>query len=220
MAAPTKLLPLAPNLRRGWRLAVDGIEVTPDAGLTLEHPRFGALHYGWAPEGYDTWTFTERGGGGAVITPYAVVDGDLLIGVVSQPRRNQGGAVWNCPRGFVDPGEPHAAAAVRELIEETGLVDVKGLVELDGTPGNPNSAFFETNADQGVRFYALEVPAARMQREERGWRVRTDAIDTTRIDASEGVHSLRFLPWTDVARLGDLLSVAAVARLLAHRARS
>lgn len=46
-------------------------------------------------------------------------DGRFLL----QPRRGDAGlaGVWELPGGKVEPGEPHAAALVREVDEETGL---------------------------------------------------------------------------------------------------
>lgn len=40
------------------------------------------------------------------------------------------GAWWQMPQGGIDPGEDPAAAAVRELYEETGIRSVEGLAEL------------------------------------------------------------------------------------------
>ncbi|MEO5374320.1 MAG: PAS-domain containing protein [Alphaproteobacteria bacterium] len=61
---------------------------------------------------------TEAGTSGVAVLP--VVDGRLfLVRVWRHPRDAWG---WEVPRGFMDPAEPLATSALRELAEETGLV--------------------------------------------------------------------------------------------------
>jgi ADP-ribose pyrophosphatase YjhB (NUDIX family) len=56
----------------------------------------------------------------------------LMIRRGSEPARGK----WSLPGGRVEPGEPHAAAAAREVLEETGLVvevgDLLATVEVMG----------------------------------------------------------------------------------------
>ncbi|BDU77803.1 NUDIX domain-containing protein [Mesoterricola sediminis] len=193
--------------RRGWRLTLNGAPVEPVTGFTLEAPAFGTLAYGLLPRGYDGWCFHETGGGGVVVAPFATVDGRLHVGVIRQARAFQGGEVWNLPRGFRDPGETASQAARRELFEETGLEVPEAEILVLGPPGNPNSAFFRTDAPgEGMGICAAAVDPA-----QAAGRTGPDA-------AHEGITDFRFIPWTEAAGLGDMITNAAVARLLAHLA--
>jgi len=50
------------------------------------------------------------------------------------------GATWSIPGGRVEPGESLAAAAIREVLEETGVrVQLDGILRVEHTPGT-NSA--------------------------------------------------------------------------------
>jgi len=55
---------------------------------------------------------------GVVVVP--VWDGSILL--LNVYRHSIGRHVWELPRGFLEPDEAPAAAALRELEEETGLV--------------------------------------------------------------------------------------------------
>lgn len=189
--------------------------------MTLENPTFGTVTYGMAAEGYDTWSFREVGSGGVVVLPFAFVAGALHVLVIRQHRRNQGGEVWNAPRGFLDAGETSIEAGVRELREETGYAAGAALFELAGAPTNPNSTFFETPApDHGVRFCAVEVPESKLRPADGGLGWSPSAIERG-VDSSEAMDrerivAARFVPWTEAVHVADMFTVAAVARLLAH----
>jgi 8-oxo-dGTP pyrophosphatase MutT (NUDIX family) len=172
--------------------------------MTLANPRIGELVYGWVG-GYDTWAFSEVGEGGVVVVPFAIDDhGTLQIVLLRQHRHNEGGDAWNVPRGFVDPDESHVDGALRELAEETGWErSATELIDLEGAPGNPNNAFFVTR-EGGIRFFAIEIESAALER------------FAPRCDPTERIREVALRSWSEVARLSDLLSVAAVARLLAH----
>lgn len=49
-----------------------------------------------------------------------VFDGDLLLMILK--KRGQGAGKWNVPGGKFAPGETAEAAAIRECVEETGIV--------------------------------------------------------------------------------------------------
>lgn len=207
---------------RQWTVEVDGERLAAPALVEIAS-RYGVLRYGWLPGGYDGWSFREPSGGGVIAVPFAIKDAEVWVGLVEEVRPNQGGTVLNVPRGVLDPGEPHANAAARELWEETGLASAD-VCELPGQPVNANSAYFETpNAGEGARFYALEIPADWLTRDEHGYRVCEDRIDGSAAAVAERqrehIGVLRFLAWHEAAALADMFSVAAVARLLAELRR-
>jgi len=181
----------------------------------------GTLTYGETPMGYDGWSYREYAGGGTVTLPFTIRDGELYVGLILQRRPNQGGEVWNAPRGFLDPGETREAGAARELNEETGFEHSAALVTLPGEPGNPNSTFFETWAtDEGVTFHAVQIHANMVELGLSGLGFRAGILDESasarRSRVAEAITQARFLPWAQAAQVGDLLTNAAVARLLAH----
>jgi 8-oxo-dGTP pyrophosphatase MutT (NUDIX family) len=53
-----------------------------------------------------------------------VVDADerVLLLQIREPRHPEQGTVWELPGGGIDPGETYEQAALRELVEETGIV--------------------------------------------------------------------------------------------------
>ncbi len=208
-----------------WRIFVNGEEQLRVLHLVLDHPSFGTLTYGLTAGGHDGWSFHERGGGGSVILPFSMVDGELFVGLVEQQRPHQGGTVLNAPRGFVDPAERRDAAAQRELMEETGIdVPASALSALPGAPANPNSGFFETTGtDEGVHFFAVEIPAERLLGQGNRRMFAEGAVDkraeVCRSKLAEQVGEVVFVPWYEAATLGDMFTNAAVARLLAARRR-
>lgn len=61
----------------------------------------------------------------------------LLVRRVMEPKRG----MWTLPAGFVDADEDPAAAAVREVLEETGMmVQIHGLLDVVHGREHPNGA--------------------------------------------------------------------------------
>lgn len=202
---------------RGWKVEVNGILVQIVSRIRI-YSGFGELNYGMSSVGYDGWSWKEPGGGGSVTIPYAKINGGLHLGVVKQMRHNQGGEVLNVPRGFLDPKETHFQAAERELAEETGIAPVAAsLVALPGDPMNPNSTFFETvEPCEGVKFFVCKVSQDALKRESDGVWVFKHGIVKPVSKAAEGIVKCMFIYWKEAAKLSDMFTVAAVARLLAN----
>lgn len=207
---------------RTWNASLNGGEIQTVRIIEITHPNFGTLAYGLTPSGYDGWAFHEIGGGGTVTLPFLIWEAILRVGVIKQKRPNQGGGVWNVPRGFIDLGETTAMAAIRELHEETGYsASPHRVFPLPGAKANPNSAFFETwGNEEGVGFFALEVLSEEAEQTDAGIVFRRDLLnlgDAAQHQRKEDIiENIRFIPWHDAACLGDMFSNAAVARLLAH----
>jgi len=205
--------------KRGWRAEVNGQLLERVNMIVLENPRFGRLTYGLTPGGWDGWSFSEIGGGGAVTVPFCQFGANLLVGVLEQNRPNQGGMVLNVPRGFLEPGEKHFEAAIREASEELGMSDAQigeRIFRLDGRPMNPNSAFFETIGDDtGVKFYAFKVCEGEILKEGDNYTLNPTVLKAVS-KAAQGMMKCRFIYWQEAVQLGDMFTVAAVARLLAR----
>ena len=215
----SKIGPIDDQRTRSWRLRVNGEVVPTVERLELEDPRFGCLTYGRTPAGYDGWSFRVSHGGGVVIAPFAIVNGVLYVGVVEQLRHNQGGMVQNVPRGFCEPRESYLQAAARELFEETGNRDGATICfPMQGEPVNQDSASFDTSGDsEGVRFFAARITPDQLEPADVGLRIRGSENEPISAAArEEQIASLRFIPWTEATHLGDMFTLAAVARLLAY----
>ena len=116
-------------------------------------------------------------------------DGRLQVLLVHRPRYDD----WTIPKGKLDPGEDHAAAALREVEEETGLRCRLGpelvSTEYVDRKGRPKQ----------VRYWAM-TPAA-------GEFTPTDEVDDVRWVSVEAAGSM-----LTYAREGDVL--AALRRVV------
>lgn len=213
----TKIEKLHEGIKPGWRLLVDGEPVEVNKMAVLINDRLGTLTYGKSPSGeYDQWAFHEAGGGGSAIVPYSIVDNQLFIGVVTQGRPLQSDRlVANVPRGFMDPGKSHFQAASSELAEEMGL-DIP-VIDLGGEGGNPNNAFFETwGENEGVKFWAVKVPADKLIAGEGGqYGFKPGAVQPVEGDKmAERILGSKFITLIEAGKLGDMMTTSGITRLL------
>ncbi len=203
----------------GWSVKINGKVIDDVAHLELFNPRFGTLTYGDVG-GYDSWNFHENGGGASIIVPYVIFRGYLFVLMIEQDRPNQGGRVWNLPRGFLDPGEIHRGAAIRELEEETSIRSTK-LIRL-GSPVNPNSAFFVTSGEgEGAHFYRLKVEESQVKSEHesvdgliKGPLIFSEGIIRPIPKTAERIFGRKFFRYEEALAVGDMYTVAAVGRLV------
>jgi len=206
---------LGPEDSSGWKLIVDGKEVS--AREVELGSKFGLLRWAKTAIGYDSWGFEEPGGGGTVLVPFVRTSaGELLIGVVEQMRPFQSERlVMNLPRGFLEPGNSHFESAVAELTEEFAVVSGERVFLLPGEPGNPNSTFFVTlGAEQGVRYYGVQFSSQEIEFENGSCRLSSSVIKPV-TPAAEKIIGCLFVPWKVAATIGDQFTNCGVARLMA-----
>jgi 8-oxo-dGTP pyrophosphatase MutT (NUDIX family) len=91
--------------------------------------------------------------GGVTVLP---IMADGRIGLVRMYRHPLELEAWEAPRGFLDPGETdYAAAALRELVEETGLIGTPEKTVALGTFAHEASTLIA----KGALFVALDCQA-------------------------------------------------------------
>lgn len=71
------------------------------------------------PDNQHTYYDLIRHPGGSVM---AAIDEQNRLCFITQPRPAMGGDIWEFPAGCIDPNEPPAETAKRELEEETGMI--------------------------------------------------------------------------------------------------
>lgn len=203
--------------KRGWEVEIDDVVLEKVKKISLFNPNIGLLVYGMTPGGYDGWSFHENGGGGAITIPYTVINGKLYVGMIEQERHNQGGKVWNVPRGFIDPGETHFKAMQREFQEEVGLFPDRMVKNLKGELLNPNSAFFETPlSNEGGKFFAMEIDPDQLTKykDTDSYSFNGDVLEPVS-KIAELIFGSRFFPWREATRVGDMYTCGIISRLLA-----
>jgi len=210
-----KPIPLEKQGHGGWIIEINGKKIPNVQILKISNPEFGQLTYGLTPGGWNGWSFHEIGGGGAIIIPFAKIDGELLVGLVFQNRPNQGGYVWNVPRGFLNPGEKHFQSAVRELEEELELMSPeKRMKKLPGEKVNPNSAFVETpDSEEGGRFYAIEFLKEHLIKDNERYKIDPQLL-TPKTKQAELIMKSQFFSWREAVLVGDLFTRGILASLL------
>lgn len=128
------------DINRGWKvlLAEGTAEITDTYGaihtgtinklslnLLILSSVFGQLVYGLLNRSWDQWAFfegtSETEPAGAWIALITRLHGVPYIGVIEETRPLIKGKVLAIPHGFIDPGEKGVEAALRELLEETGI---------------------------------------------------------------------------------------------------
>lgn len=170
---PRSYEPIAPETPDGmrWKVSVNGEPLHgPVGSVELVNPSFGVVRYTKDAKGaWGVPTILENGGGGPVTLPvmHDSQTGSWHVGLVYEDRPNMGGKVWNVPRGFINQGETHAEAAVREAGEETGLSRemLRKRLFCLATGVNPNSTFFDTSQspEDGVAFYAFPIEKSELE---------------------------------------------------------
>jgi len=223
--------------KRGWTVEVNGEVVPTVSEVRLFNEKMGLeVRYGMRAEGFDGLLDHEPGGGGSVIVPWVKIDGMLYVGMLHQNRPTQYvhpmEAVWNVPRGYLDPGETHIETATREFQEETGFTRPEGrIVELPGLPVNANSARFDTSREgEGVKFYAFEVLPQEIKQTyvDDDSEIVVHGLTTQRTTykfdkefvspvskGAERIMGCYFFPWWEAALVGDLFTRGIVCTLKA-----
>lgn len=211
-------IPEEKQKKRGWSVELDGKVIENVSLIKIENPNYGLLCYGFTPSGYDGWSFREIGSGGVVSVPFSIIDGRLYVGLVEQDRHNQGGRIWNLPRGFINPNEKHFEAVAREFEEEVRYCSPDKMVKpLTGEPCNPNSAFFETpGKNEGVKYFSIEVIPEQLtlDQENGGFKFRSGILEP-KTKQAEQIYACRFFPWREATHVSDMFTSTGVARLVA-----
>jgi 8-oxo-dGTP diphosphatase len=110
-----------------------------------------------------------------------VVMRDGLVAVVHRPRYDD----WSLPKGKLDPGEASEEAAVREVLEETGLQVSLGQ-EL------PSVEYEVRGRPKRVRYWRMSVDAdpgfvANDEVDDLRWLSPREAVDLLTYDRDKGV---------------------------------
>ena len=207
------------GLNHGWTIdVIPSIHLGRTLKFTASHPNFGTLSFGLRPEGGNAvgWDWTEVGGGGSGVIPYAVLYGKLYIGLIAQNRPTMSdNQVWQIPRGFLNPNLTHLENAAAELTDEVGIVNATTrLVELRGEPQNPNSTYFVTR-DGGFRFYGFQVAPEELDDKKKGNIAFKPGVFKPSSKMGEKITSCEFFHWEFAAQIADGFTNSGVARLLA-----
>jgi len=216
--------------------------------LRFFNPRFGTWGYGLEPGGNFAQPFIrEPNGGGVIVTPYCLVNGELYIGVsyVNYPLDNRNAKVLGVPRQFLNDRlnalESAKAAMGTKVSVSANLFDERGdgkfqirLHTLDAKPFNPNNRFFIRDKDkgEGIQVYGAEflwIPlmdgTLATTAEETVIKITGKMValyeagsqEQTVLKALEGAE---FIHWSKISLLGDGMSTTAVEQLRGHMYRN
>lgn len=215
------MISIPPDKKRGWEVTIDGIKMHPS--IVRIESKFGELIYGLRPEGYDAWVFKEIGGGGAVTIPFVIdqKNGTLLVGLLPESRPNMGGLQLCAVGGFIDPGESHKDAAVREAEEESGL-DIEA-EKIEGVTFNSNRAFFvaDPSCGEGMHTWGVRIPFEWLSFNNNDGTWHIAQLPNGSAERLGKATKVVFMPWIRAVReSADGIALAAIARLVATLAES
>lgn len=220
----SKITPLSPNINRGWTLHItsrsgERREVEDVSFMELHNPKFGTVRYGQSADGpYDVWAAHDNGG--AVTVPFAVIDGELYVGLVEQHRRLMADdPVLNVPRGFVKEGEELFETAMREAGEEVGLpLDHRRMDVIAGELVNAQSTFFETHEGNGIGFHSYRFSPEHLEQIDGENRYKLTAELKPKKGIGETFSACVFVPWSEALLLGCMFTRAIVGSLVGAEA--
>lgn len=148
------------------------------------------------PNGAEAELEVVRHPGAAAVVPIAA-DGAVLL--LRQYRYAAGGELWEVPAGTLEPGEPAAACAARELEEEAGVRAVEWLELGDVVPV------------PGYSTERIHLFAARGLALSRSHLERDEVVSEVRPVAADEV-----VRWLDDGTLVDAKTVVALCRARAR----
>lgn len=211
-----KMKAVPPDRKKDWVAHVNGLPMEINH-LTMVYQGKSVLEYGMRPEGYDSWTFREHGGGGATTLPYVrPQSGIILVGLLLERRPNLSEEPVLCAMGgMLDPGESHQDAQAREADEESGLNTGKA-VQFPGPATVVDRLFWvaDVDAGDGVHSYYLELPFEQL---EPGNELGTFRLKEGVLPETKKRELLVFMNWQDAVRSTPCsLARSSIAQLVAE----
>lgn len=186
------------------------VSLTDIARLTGRQDGLGiTIEYGLVDGLYDAFKIQEKEGGGDIILPAVVLDGEVHLGL-TQIQRN-GNTVWEFPRAFIAEGMSILDIALNEgkAMCEKISCDVAPV----GGRYNPNSTFFVTQTwigenntvrDDGISYFILRVKPGNLMRDKDGKHFTfRDEYEATSSTSGTGKKMLTcvFFPLAEVKRM-------------------
>lgn len=228
---PVTLMPEGKNLgmipelydKNGERIQLPINNLQIGAVIAVNNGMGGVVGLGHTADGYGSWGYGEKGGGGSVIVPYAIVDGTIVIGCIEITRGNRAGQkVLELPRGALQPGKNHFQTAMAEFDEEVGVKNPIGTpVLLKGNPVTPNSSFwFTQNKEDGVQFFSIEIPANWLEsnRFDTTWKFKEGVVksdpESNNTRLAERITGAKFIPLGETIGNGDAFTEVGISRLI------
>lgn len=205
-----QMKPVPTEKKAGWDVSAEKDETGRIVSVVMKS-KYGTVTYGERPEGFDGWVFEESGGGGAVTLPFFKKDGKLYVGLLKESRLNMGGETLCIMGGFVDPGESHDQAQVREADEESDLKTEKA-AELPGLPMNSNRLFFVADPKKGEGIHAYALGIHKDMVEERDGLI---VFKERFLSIHPKAKNVIFMEWQKaIAESADIIALATIGRLV------